>query len=112
MELIPPKPCGLNVGRCDSPKDVQGTLSPMSGNTVSQGQFSTGQDIVIFFSVKRIFNGLKGKLRNSWWAFIKVKKTADVKGKFYLISQRGKRPERYRGEVNTLVTELSPLCSL
>lgn len=102
VELIPPKPHGLNVGRCDSPKDVQGTLLLMSGNTVSQGQFSTGQDTIIFFFVKRIFNGLKGKL-NSWWAFIKVKKTSDVKGKFYIISQRGKRPERYRGQVNTLV---------
>lgn len=57
MELISLKAHGPNVGRVE---DSRACL-PNSGYTVSGEQLATEQDTVIFFSMRRIFNGLKIK---------------------------------------------------
>ena len=64
VELISPKVHGSSVGRLFPAKDSKAHL-PTSGYTVSGEQLATEQDTVIFFSMRRIFNGLKGKLRKN-----------------------------------------------
>lgn len=66
VESIPPKPHEVNVGSGERGV-VQRTFRAhfyQSWNSVPQEKLSTEQDTIIFFFVKRIFNGLKEKLRN------------------------------------------------
>lgn len=53
---ISPKPQELNVGEGWFPKGLY-----QCQEILSQEQFSGEQDAVVFFSVKRIFHGLKAK---------------------------------------------------